>query len=143
MSIHGISPAFLQRAVIVTILSFLFFLATMIGVYASQKFAYFLLSTAFLIVNIFTMFGLLMARKNVLKVYENGFAYKNFKARWDEIEKIEVKIIHRPFSDGKIGYKVIKTSDEEIVLNETIHEINKVIEKIDSKLAKMRAKEKV
>ncbi|HMS42844.1 MAG TPA: hypothetical protein PKE69_21625 [Pyrinomonadaceae bacterium] len=141
--IHPISPAVLQRAVIVAMLSFLFFLATMIGVYTSQKLGFFLLSTAFLIVNIFTMFGLLSARKNVLNVYENGFSYKKFKTRWDEIERIEVKMTHRPFKGGKIGYKIIKKNDENIFLDESIHDINRVIEKIDSELAEMRAKEKV
>lgn len=132
--LHPVSPVVLQRAVIVAMLSFLFFLATMAGVYASQKLGFFLLSTAFLIVNIFTMFGLLMARKNVLKVYENGFSYKNFKTRWDEIEKIEVKMIHRPFIGGKIAYRVIKKDSENIILNESIHEINCVIEKIDNEM---------
>ncbi len=143
VSLHPISPVYLQRAVIVALLSFLFFLVTMAGVYTTQKLGFFLLSTAFLIVNIFTMFGLLSARKNVLKVYENGFSYKNFKTRWTEIEKIEVKMIHRLFSGGKTGYEILKKGGETLVLNETLHEIKSVVEKIDDELAKRRAKEEV
>ena len=142
VSVHGISPAFLQRAVIIAVLSFVFFLMTIFGFYVRKNIGYFLLSTAFLIVNIFTMFGFLMARKNVLKVYENGFSYKKFGTRWDEIEKIEVKMFHRPFSTGKIGYKVIKTSGENVVLNESLHDIESFIEKIDCEMAKTTANRK-
>lgn len=141
--IHPVSPVVMQRAVIVAMLSFLFFLATMIGVYTTQKLGFFLLSTAFLIVNIFTMFGLLSARKNVLQVYENGFSYKKFKTRWDEIEKVEVKTLRRPLSGGKIGYKVTKKDGENIVFDESIHEISRVIDKIDFELANFRAENKV
>lgn len=141
--IHPVSPVVMQRAVIVAMLSFLFFLATMIGVYTTQKLGFFLLSTAFLIVNIFTMFGLLSARKNVLQVYENGFSYKKFKTRWDEIEKVEVKTINRPLSGGKIGYKVTKKDGENIVFDESIHEISRVIDKINIELAKFRAENEV
>ncbi len=141
--IHPISPVALQRAVIVAMLSFLFFLATMIGVYTTQKLGFFLLSTAFLIVNIVTMFGLLSARKNILQVYENGFSYKKFKTNWNEIEKIEVKMLQRSFKGGKTSYEVVKKNGENIVLDESIHEINRVIEKIDTELAKLRTKNKV
>ncbi len=140
---HPVSPVVLQRAVIVAMLSFLFFLATMIGVYTTQKLGFFLLSTAFLVVNIFTMFGLLSARKNVLQVYENGFSYKKFKTHWNEIEKVEVKKLKRPFSGGKIGYEIIKKDSKSIILDESIHDVNHVIKNIDSELAKFRTKDEV
>ncbi len=135
VSVHGISPAFLQRAMIVVLLSFVFFLATLAAFYAWQKFGYFLLSTAFLIVYIVTMFSWVMVRKSVLKIYENGFSYKNFKARWEEIEKIDVKMISRLLGSEKITCEITKINTEKVVLSEAIQDILDVIETIDDKMA--------
>lgn len=134
VSIHGIAPAFLQRAVIVAVLSFVFFLAMLLAFYASQKLGYFLLSTAFLIVYIVTMFSWVMMRKNVLKIYENGLNYKNFTARWDEIKPLELKVTSRTLGNEKIECKITKKTGEQIVLSETIHDINDVIEKISDEV---------
>lgn len=61
---HPDSPAQLQRAAFVAVLSFLFFLAMMLLFYIRQSFLYFLLATAFLIVYIVMMISLVRLRRN-------------------------------------------------------------------------------
>src|SRR5688500_13543688 len=89
ITVYGIAPAYLQRAVIIAALAFIFFLVTLAMFSIWRNFLYFFLSTAFLIVYLATMFGWLMMRKNILKIYENGLTYRKFNARWDEIEALE------------------------------------------------------
>jgi len=134
ISVHSISPAYLQRAVIVAVLSFLFFLGMMLGFYIRQNIGYFLLSTAFLLVYIFTMFGWVMMRKNVLKIYENGFSYRKFTARWSEIKSIEKKE-----KGSKISCEITKNNGEKTTLNETIYELNTAVNKIKLKFSQNHA----
>ena len=56
-----------QRAVFIAVLSFLFFLATMVAFYVRQSMLYFLLATAFLIIYIFTMFSFVRLRRTSQK----------------------------------------------------------------------------
>ncbi len=88
MSIHGMQPAYLQRAIFVVILSFLFFMGTMIIFYLRQGFVYFFLSTAFLIIYLVTMFSWIAQRRNIVKIYENGLEYRKYTCLWSEIESI-------------------------------------------------------
>ena len=60
-----VSPAHLQRAVFIAVLSFMFFLAMMFAFYIRQSILYFLLATAFLIVYIVTMISILKLRKGL------------------------------------------------------------------------------
>jgi hypothetical protein len=57
------SPAQLQRAAFVAVLSFLFFLAMMFAYYIRQSALYFLLATAFLLVYIVTMISFVRLRR--------------------------------------------------------------------------------
>ncbi|MGD9562170.1 MAG: hypothetical protein AB7F88_08110 [Pyrinomonadaceae bacterium] len=85
ISSHSTSPAYLQRAAIVAVISFVFFLATLGAFYIRQQIGYFLLSTAFLIVYLFTLIGWVMQKRNVVTLYEKGLKYKSFHAAWHEI----------------------------------------------------------
>jgi hypothetical protein len=123
---HEVSPVFLQRAVIVAALSFVFFMAMLFGFYMRQNIGYFLLSTAFLMVYILTMFGWLMMRKNSLKVYENGIVYKKFTARWDEIESIG--------ATDKKSFEITKINGEKVILSEAIQNIESVIKRINAEI---------
>jgi hypothetical protein len=89
-STHPTAPAFLQRAAVVAILSFVFFLAMLIVFYFRQQIGYFILSTAFLVVYIFTLIGWVFQRRNVVKVHEHGLRYRKLRATWDEIEAFTV-----------------------------------------------------
>lgn len=86
---YGVAPTYLQRAAIVAVLSFMFFLGMLFAFYLRQHFGYFLLSTAFLIVYIFTMIGWWMQHRNVVKIHSRGISYKNWSAEWAEITSIE------------------------------------------------------
>jgi len=89
IKIYGIHPAYMQRAVFVAVLSFIFFLGMMFAFYLRQHFGYFLLSTAFLLVYLATLFSWVMQRRNVVKVSEFGLEYRNFACSWAELVSIE------------------------------------------------------
>ena len=82
VAIHGIAPVYLQRAVFIVILSFVFFLATMAVYYIRQNVLYFLLASAFLVLYLVTLFSFVMQRRNVVNVHEGGLIYKQRAARW-------------------------------------------------------------
>lgn len=128
-SVHEISPVFLQRAIIVAVLAFIFFLAMLFAFYIRQNIGYFLLSTAFLIVYILTMFGWIMLRKNVLKIYEGGISYKKFTARWEEIEAIS--------TNDKKNYEIRKVTGEKIILTDAIQGIEQIVSLIKSHSSKI------
>jgi len=135
-SVHNTSPLYLQRAAIIAVVSFMFFLAMLVAFSIRQNLGYFLLATAFLIVQLFTLFGWITQRKNELRLYENGFAYRKNACLWDEIAKINLKIENRLISIEKINCEILKTNGEKIILTESIDGINGVIERIDSEIAK-------
>jgi hypothetical protein len=88
LAVHPVAPVYVQRAIFVAILSFLFFLAMMFAFYLRQNFLYFLLATAFLLVYLITMFSWFTQRNAAVKVYENGFDCRKRFVKWDEIESI-------------------------------------------------------
>lgn len=120
-SVYGIATRLIQRAVIVSALSFIFFLAMMVAFYIRQNIGYFLLSTAFLLVYLLTMFGWLLMRKNIVKVYENGFTYKKSTVGWDEIKTVSL--------NEKRRCEIEKNNGEKIVLPETIQDIEQIAER--------------
>ena len=128
-TIYVIAPAYIQRAVIVAVLSFFFFLAMLVVFSIRQNILYFFLSTGFLIVYLLTMFGWLMMRKNILKIYENGLTYRKFIAHWDEIEVVDSKK-----NGDKINCEIRKKKGEKIVLTESIYQVEQAIEIIKAKI---------
>lgn len=88
VAIHGIAPAYLQRAVFVVVLSFMFFLAMMFAYYIRQSLVYFLLASAFLVLYLITLFSFMTQRKNVVEVFESGIRYKNTRIGWESIESV-------------------------------------------------------
>jgi Ca2+/Na+ antiporter len=89
IAVHGIAPAYLQRAVFIVILSFLFFLAMMFAYYIRQNVVYFLLASAFLVLYLITLFSFVMQRRSVVEVYERGLKFKKRSASWNEVESID------------------------------------------------------
>ena len=85
---YGISPIFIQRAVAISVISFLFFLGMMFGFYIRENLGYFLLATAFLIVYLMTMFSWVIQRRTELRVFENGFSFKKRSMRWEDIKHV-------------------------------------------------------
>lgn len=88
VSIHGIDPAFLQRGVFIIVLSFLFFLGTMLMYYWRKGIGYFLLATAFLIIYLITMFSFVMLRRHSLTIYESGFKFRGRTVFWHQVRTV-------------------------------------------------------
>ena len=88
IAIYGIGPAYLQRAVFIVILSFLFFLAMMFAYYIRQSLVYFLLASAFLVLYLVTLFSFVMQRRAVAEIFEGGIRYKKLGAAWAEIAEV-------------------------------------------------------
>lgn len=118
ISVHGTSPAALQRAAIVTILSFLFFLAMLVVFYIRQQIVYFVLSTAFLVVYVFTMIGWVMQKRNVVSIYENGITYRKFRSTWDEIKSVT--------ADSETGITLVKDGGETLTIGKTTADIGRI-----------------
>jgi Ca2+/Na+ antiporter len=88
VSVHVIAPAYVQRAVFVAVLAFMFFMTMMFAFYVLQSALYFLLSTAFLIVYLLTMFSIVIQRRSNVEIYENGIKYKKNSLLWEQISAI-------------------------------------------------------
>ena len=101
-AVHVIAPAYVQRAVFMAVLSFMFFLAMMFAFYVRQSLIFFLLSTAFLIVYLITMFAWVMQRKANVEVYENGIKYRKNIVLWNEITDVSEK--------GEVTFRFGKTT---------------------------------
>lgn len=131
VSVHGISPAHLQRAAIVAVLSFVFFLAMLVGFYIRQHIGYFVISTAFLIVYLFTLISWVMQRRNVVSIFENGITYKKFSGRWDEIESATLG------SDGanRKYIEITKQKREKVTIPSSIQGFDRIVQVIESNVA--------
>jgi len=89
ISVHGMSPMYLQRALFIAVLSLVFFLVMMVGFYIRQSLGYFLLATAFLLVYLVTMVSWALQRRSQISLYENGLTYKKNRVLWEDILGID------------------------------------------------------
>ncbi|HEX8734754.1 MAG TPA: hypothetical protein VF721_05475 [Pyrinomonadaceae bacterium] len=135
-SVHGISPVFMQRAAVIAVLSFIFFVAMMVAFSIRQNLGYFLLATAFLLVQLLTLFGWLMQRRAEFRIYENGFTYQKQSCRWDEIESLDIKTENGLVGGGKTNCEIRKTGGKKIVLNESLHGVDKIRQRIRAEIEK-------
>jgi Ca2+/Na+ antiporter len=124
VSVNGIAPVYVQRAVFMAVLSFMFFIAMMFAFYALQSALYFLLSTAFLIIYLLTMFSFVMQRKKSVEIYENGLKYKKDIVLWNEMAGVE--------ADGTIA----RTGLKPLIVPRTIHDFDNLIDIIRKRMAK-------
>jgi len=127
VSVHGTSAVFLQRAAIVAFLSFFFFMATLVVFYVRQQIVYFILSTAFLIVYIFTMIGWVMQKRNTVSIYENGIGHRAFTAAWDEIKSVK--------ADESSGIRLEKLDGKTVTIPSTISDFALIVATIKAHLA--------
>jgi hypothetical protein len=88
IAVHPVAPIYVQRAVMISLLSFLFFAVMLVAFYIRQSLVYFLLATAFLVVYLITMFGWFIQRKSVVRVFQNGIDYRSKRFTWGEIADI-------------------------------------------------------
>ena len=133
-SVHGISPVFKQRAFIVAAVSFFFFTAMIIAYSVRRSFVFILMGTAFLVVELFTLFGWLGQKNAEFRLFENGFSYKKFVCTWDEIESINLKTESRLIGGEKIECLVRKIDGQEITLTDVIDNVEYLVETIDERM---------
>ena len=126
ISTHGTSPVFLQRAVIIAILSFLFFIITLLFFYIQQELMFFVMSTAFLVIYILTMIGWVMQKRNLVTIHENGVAYRKFAATWDEIKSVT--------ADSRSGITIVKLGGDSTVIGRSIAGVNEIAATIREQL---------
>ena len=88
IAVHPIDPAYLQRGIFITVLSFLFFLGTSLVLYYRGGLVYFILSTAFLIVYLISLFSIFRIRRAELRVYEFGFSFRGRSVSWSSVSAI-------------------------------------------------------
>lgn len=118
IAVHGTSPHLLQRAGVVSVLSFAFFLSLLVSFYVFRAFVLFLLSTGFLIVYVFTMIGWWMQRRNVAEIYENGILFRDRRLIWNEIKAIEF--------NASNDLSIMTDSPDPIVLPHSIYRLDAV-----------------
>ena len=123
MSTHGTSPAYLQRAAIIAVLSFVFFLAMLVAFYLRQHIGYFALSTAFLIVYVLTLISWVIQKRVIVSIYEKGIRYKKFSGSWDEIES---EIIVEEGADRKY-IKMWKSKRENVIIPSSIEGFDRIL----------------
>lgn len=121
ITVHRIAPAYLQRAVFIVVLAFIFFLIMMFAFYIRQSAGYFLLASAFLILYLLTLFSWIIQRKNVVRIHENGIFYKTRTANWDEIESA---------TDGTVQVR----NEKPIMISKAIEQRDEVIRVIQEKI---------
>ena len=116
------APTFVQRAAIVAIVSFLFFLAMLLAFSLRGQMLYLVLAAAFFVVNIFTLIGFVVQRRNVVNVSERGLAYGNSRIEWDDLVSAELD------PSGQLNLQTRQEST--IVIPKTIANIGKLDEYI-------------
>jgi len=121
ISVHCISPMYLQRALFIAMLSFVFFLAMMVGFYLLQSIGYFLLATAFLLVYLVTMISWVLLRRGQLSMFEKGLTYKKSCVLWDDISDVD--------ENGEI----ITSKGEKVALPKSINNFGIVLNVIRTK----------
>lgn len=122
-AVHGIAPAYIQRAVFIAVLSFLFFLAMMFAFYIRQNIIYFLLASVFLLIYLLMMFSWIMKRRSVVEIYENGLRYGKNSVEWGEVTTVS--------EDGIVERKDNTT----FALPKSLSDLHAVVEQIRSYIA--------
>lgn len=132
-SVYPTSPVYLQRAAVLAVLSFIFFLAMLVIFSYLKNILYFLLATAFMIVHLFTLFGWFTQRKNVVKIYENGFSFKKKSWFWNDLETVSVRQ-----NQNKIRGEIKNKTGEKIVLTEAVSGIDSILKRINAEIARRK-----
>lgn len=114
---HPTAPAFIQRAAIIAILSFLFFLVMLVAFLARQQVGYLIIAAAFFVLNIFTLIGFIVQRQNAVKVFENGFNYKKSSAAWSELVSID---------DDDSGISIVRANGSMIKIPRSIDDLGRL-----------------
>lgn len=129
-NVYGISPIFIQRALVVAVLSFVFFIAMLIVFSLLQKLVFFLLATAFLIIELLTLFGWLTQKRNEIGIYENGFTFRRQNYLWNQLATISKS------GDGqKTKYEIKLNDGNRISMSGAANGVEDFVRKAESKMA--------
>ncbi|MGI8811804.1 MAG: hypothetical protein ACR2IH_04665 [Pyrinomonadaceae bacterium] len=124
-----VAAANIQRAAIVAATSFLFFLLMLGAFYIRQQIGYFILSSAFLIVYIFTMVGWWLQKRKIAKIHTDGFVYERFVCTWDEVESVS--------SPKAVGGMTIRTkSGRSITVPPSIDSISELFRLVSARIGR-------
>ena len=126
VSVHGTSPLFLQRAAIVAVVSFLFFLAALLFFQMQRSIGYFILSSAFFVVYVFTMIGWVMQKRNSVSIFENGITYRKFTSTWDDLISVR--------ADNRSGITMVKNGGESVNIGTSVADLSKIALAIRTRL---------
>jgi hypothetical protein len=132
-SIHGLSPAYTQRVVIIAGCALLFFSAMLVAFAVRGWVGYALLAVGFFVVEILTFVGWYSQRGAELTISEKGFAYKDHVCRWEEIESIYTTGESGAFGK-RLKCEIGKTDGEVIVVPDTIHGFEEIVKLIGRKI---------
>lgn len=132
-AVYGSSPVFLQRAAITAVLSFVFFLSMLIIFSLVQNFVYFLLATAFLIVELVTLFIWISQKRNEFQMFENGFIFRKQSFLWREIAAVSRENVGQ-----KIKYAVETRDGEKIFLTAAIYGVENIAARIKAEISKKK-----
>jgi len=98
----------------------------LIAFYLRQHFGYFLLSTAFLIVHIFTLIGWWMQRRNTVELFERGLASRRFSLSWADIKSAE-------FTTDR-SLLITKHDGETVTLGRSLSHLDQINDIIQSRI---------
>lgn len=136
LGVHATAPAYLQRAAIVAIVSFTFFVAMLAAFYVRKHFGYFLLAASFLVVYLFTMAGWWMQKRNILKLYENGLSYKKLTTTWDSVTATVESVDKK----GAVTITLTDRKKQSVTIPPTLDRSEQVVALVRSKLTSPRQK---
>ena len=102
-------------------LSFLFFLLCLVFYIAWQELPFFVLAIAFLIVQIITMIGWWMQKRNAVSIYANGLVYRKRSLFWNEIAEVET------LTDG--GLKIDSKDGDGLLISASIQSLDRIAKK--------------
>lgn len=139
--VYGVSPVFLQRATVVSLLSFVFFLLMMFGFYVRQNIGYFLLATAFLAVNVLTLVGWIAIRKKTVQIFENGIRYREFRARWEEIRFVKRTVVSKMMGGERQSAVIEKHDGQRVEIPDALDRIGDIVAIIESGVERVAANE--
>ena len=114
---HSTAPAFIQRAAIIALLAFVFFLAMLVAFLVRQQFGYLVLAAAFLVLNIFTLIGFILQRQNAVSIFDNGLRYRNSSAKWREIVSVD---------DSNDGLSIVKSDGSALKIPRSIDDLGRL-----------------
>ena len=108
---HRTAPAFIQRAAIIALLSFVFFLAMLVAFVLRQQIGYLVIAAAFLVLNFFTLIGFILQRQNAVAIFDKGFRYRKASARWPDVVSVD---------DQESGLSIVKSDGSVIKIPRSI-----------------------